>query len=747
MADPEKFRFSIDRGGTFTDIYAETPKGPVVLKLLSENPDHYPNAPLEGIRRIIHEVTGQTFLPPGSIESIRMGTTVATNALLERKGAHTGLLVSKGFADVLRIGKQNRPRIFDLKIVKPEPLYKAVLEIDERVHPAPGFGQSEGVTIIKSLDREKIRRQLQALRQQGIESLAIALMHATLFPDHERLIAKEAADLGFKNISLSSEVMPRARLVDRSHTTCLDAYLNPHLQNYLQLFREVLSGQDANLFVMQSDGGLIDADSFTGSRAILSGPAGGVVGYAQTTQRTPLIGFDMGGTSTDVSRFDGNYEWQFESENQGISNLAPQLDIHTVAAGGGSCLLFENGLFKVGPSSSGAWPGPACYRNGGPLSLTDANLVLGRLVPDHFPRVFGENEDQPLSLSASKKSFEILMSDIENSSGKKSSREEVAYGFIEVANENMALAIHEITASRGHDARDHTLSCFGGAGGQHACGIARILGISLIFISRFAGVLSAYGMGLADVAVDKEEPLQRESMDDLKQRLRDLEYKAVSELKQKGCFPIEVQRYFNMRYEDSDTTLMIRESDEKSFEESFEIMYRQEFGFIPSGRKVLVEAIRVRVEGVELRMAAAGGDLMHAEQRENAVCADLHLPAVNAPRVHPMRGRIVDGATKRAHVVAVGCLAEARLAERHAEDREHDDREQEREEHGVARDRDHGALDALTCTQLRALPTLLGFGFEQGGEGLVLTHICSIGASLGSGSATLLGFQTFTRST
>ena len=629
MADPDKFRFSIDRGGTFTDIYAETPKGPKVLKLLSDNPDHYPDAPLEGIRRIILQVSGQKTgdIPPDSIEWIRMGTTVATNTLLERKGARTALIITKGFGDLLQIGKQNRPRIFDLKIIKPEPLYEAVVEINERVHPVQELTNTippqPNVNILRSPDRETVRHQLQALHQRGIESLAIALMHAHIFPDHELLVAQEAVKLGFQYISLSSEVMPRARLVDRGHTTFLDAYLNPHIQNYLKSFREGFAGgsakklepepehvahleqtrplrrsdQEPDLFVMQSDGGLVDADSFSGSRAILSGPAGGVVGYAQTTGGAPVIGFDMGGTSTDVSRFDGNYEWQFESEAQGIPNFVPQLNIHTVAAGGGSRLLFENGMFQVGPSSSGAWPGPASYRNGGPLSLTDANLVLGRLVPEHFPSLFGENEDQPLSAAAAKKAFAGLMQRIHFLTELKQSMEEVAYGYIEVANENMVRAIREITASRGHDARDHILSCFGGAGGQHACAIARALGISRIFISRFAGVLSAYGMGLANVAVDKEEPVPLQKETDLQQRLQVLAEKAVAELKRKGNFTLKVQRYLNMRYGGSDTTLMVKESADEEFTESFRKMHHREFGFNPPERNILVEAIRVRAEG------------------------------------------------------------------------------------------------------------------------------------------------------
>jgi 5-oxoprolinase (ATP-hydrolysing) len=593
MADPDKFRFSIDRGGTFTDIYAETPKGPRVLKLLSENPDHYPDAPFEGIRRIIQDVTDQKSEDAGCIEWIRMGTTVATNALLERKGARSALIITKGFGDLLQIGKQNRPHIFDLKIEKPEPLYEVVVEIDERVHPDINTSPEFKINILRPLNRDIVRQQLQGLRKKGIESLAIVLMHATIFPDHEILIAQEATNLGFKNISLSNEVIPRARIVDRGYTTCLDAYLNPHIQKYLKSFLEGFSGQKPGLFVMQSDGGLVNAGSFTGSRAILSGPAGGVVGYAHASGEVPIIGFDMGGTSTDVSRFDGNYEWHFEAEG----NLVPQLNIYTVAAGGGSRLLFENGMFQVGPSSSGAWPGPACYGNGGPLSLTDANLVLGRIIPEQFPSLFGKNEDQPLSASASENAFAVLMNSIHFQTGKTLTLEETAHGFIEVANESMARAIHEITASRGYDTRDHTLSCFGGAGGQHACAIARSLGITKIFISRFAGILSAYGMGLADVTVDIEEPAGNLSKADLVERLEALADKAVSELKQKGNFVIKTQHYLSMRYEGSDTTLMVNESKQENYKETFSKLHYREFGFNPPGRKILVEAIRVRAEG------------------------------------------------------------------------------------------------------------------------------------------------------
>ncbi|MCH8311371.1 MAG: 5-oxoprolinase, partial [Nitrospinae bacterium] len=428
MANPKMFRFSIDRGGTFTDIYAEVPGEPGyrVLKLLSENPDRYDDAPLEGIRRILEEqgALAAEGVDASQIEWVRMGTTVATNALLERKGARTALLITKGFHDLLQIGKQNRPRIFDLEIKKPDLLYEKVVEVDERVRladqvpPEEGSPAAKGLTgetveILKAPDLEKLRRELDKLLEEGFESLAIVLLHAFTWPAHELQIGALAEEMGFTQVSLSSQVMPRIKIVDRGQTCCVDAYLTPLIRKYIEGFRSGFrQGSDPELFFMQSDGGLGRADCFTGSRAILSGPAGGVVGYAMTAfdeeSREPVIGFDMGGTSTDVSRFDGEYEWVHETEVAGVHLQVPQFAIRTVAAGGGSRLFFKNGTFVVGPESSGAYPGPVCYRNGGPLSLTDANLVLGRLLPEFFPRIFGPKEDQPLDLDASRSAFRHL---------------------------------------------------------------------------------------------------------------------------------------------------------------------------------------------------------------------------------------------------------------------------------------------------------------------------------------------------
>ncbi len=626
MTNPKRFRFSIDRGGTFTDIYAEVPGEPgyQVLKLLSENPDRYDDAPLEGIQRILKEQGALTTqgVDVNQIEWVRMGTTVATNALLERKGARTALIITKGFHDLLQIGKQNRPRIFDLEIKKPDLLYEKIVEVDERVRLAHQVPVADGnpvatgltgdrVEILKAPDLEKVRQELGKLLKEGIESLAIVFLHAFTWPAHELQIGLLAEEMGFTQISLSSQVMPRIKMVDRGQTCCVDAYLTPLIQKYIEGFRSGFrQGRAPDLFFMQSDGGLSRAESFTGSRAILSGPAGGVVGYAMTAfdeeSREPVIGFDMGGTSTDVSRFDGEYEWSHETEVAGVHLQVPQFAIRTVAAGGGSRLFFKNGAFVVGPESSGAYPGPVCYRNGGPLSLTDANLVLGRLLPQFFPRIFGPEEDQPLDLAAARHAFQDLTDEINThlKAMKRSSMtlEEVAEGFIVVANENMARPIREISIARGHDIKEHVLACFGGAGGQHASALARSLGIRKINIHRFAGILSAYGLGLADVVVEKQEPasevLQESSLPGLLERLDDLSKRAQEELNRQGNFlQVEIRRYLNLRYEGTDTTMMVLESPRTDFKTEFLKAHKREFGFEILGRDIRVDDIRVRLAG------------------------------------------------------------------------------------------------------------------------------------------------------
>ncbi|MBC8219501.1 MAG: 5-oxoprolinase, partial [Proteobacteria bacterium] len=659
MADPS-FRFSIDRGGTFTDVYAEVPgeSGFRVVKLLSEDPQNYPDAPREGIRRILEAVTGETFpkesFNADKIEWIRMGTTVATNALLERKGAKTTLVTTKGFCDLLQIGNQSRPKIFDLEISKLDLLYEEVVEVDERVRIVREDEKNsqdsrleivEGTTgeefaVLAKPDLAVVRQELNAVFEKGIRAVAVVFLHAYAFPEHERQIGVIAREIGFEQISLSHEVMPMVKMVARGDTTTVDAYLTPHIRNYLQSFRSGFSDnlENSQLLFMQSDGGLTDSGKFKGSNAILSGPAGGVVGYAVTTDLgQPVIGFDMGGTSTDVSRFGDDYELVHETETAGVRIQAPQMHIKTVAAGGGSRLFFRNGLFEVGPESAGAHPGPVCYRKDGYLAVTDANLVLGRLHPNYFPKIFGPNENEALDLDASRKAFEKITAEINAYSKERElpemSQEEVALGFLRVANEVMVRPIREISVMRGFDIKEHALACFGGAGGQHACSIARELGISKIFIHRFSGILSAYGMGLADIVVEKQEPSalvlpenkEGEVFKNLLKNLEKLSSDAKTELLGQGykAEQIEIKRYLNLRYQGTDTALMTSEPDEvlnydtantncelavsessselqknsakfPDYVGAFRQTYLREFGFDLTGRKIIVDDLRVR---------------------------------------------------------------------------------------------------------------------------------------------------------
>ncbi|MEC9296092.1 MAG: hydantoinase B/oxoprolinase family protein [SAR324 cluster bacterium] len=654
------FRFSIDRGGTFTDVYAEVPgeSGFRVVKLLSEDPQNYPDAPREGIRRILEEVTGKTFpkesFNADKIEWIRMGTTVATNALLERKGAKTTLVTTKGFRDLLQIGNQSRPKIFDLEISKLDLLYEEVVEVDERVRFVREDEKSShdsGLEIVEGTTGEKfavlakpdlavVRQELNAVFEKGIRAVAVVFLHAYAFPEHERQIGVIAREIGFEQISLSHEVMPMVKMVARGDTTTVDAYLTPHIRNYLQSFRSGFSDnlEKTQLLFMQSDGGLTDSGKFKGSNAILSGPAGGVVGYAVTTDLgQPVIGFDMGGTSTDVSRYGDDYELVHETETAGVRIQAPQMHIKTVAAGGGSRLFFRNGLFEVGPESAGAHPGPVCEWKEGYLAVTDANLVLGRLHPQYFPKIFGPNENEALDLDASRNAFEKITAEINEYSKERElpemSLEEVALGFLRVANEVMVRPIREISVMRGFDIKEHALACFGGAGGQHACSIARELGISKIFIHRFSGILSAYGMGLADIVVEKQEPSahvlpENKENDVLKNLLKNLEKlssDAKTELLAQGykAEQIEIKRYLNLRYQGTDTALMISEPDEVSnydtgntncelgisessselqknttkfpdYVSAFRQTYLREFGFDLTGREIIVDDLRVR---------------------------------------------------------------------------------------------------------------------------------------------------------
>ncbi|XP_065350424.1 5-oxoprolinase [Cloeon dipterum] len=639
-----KFQFAIDRGGTFTDIYARCPGGKVrVMKLLSVDPA-YPDAPREGIRQILEKELG-TSIPANEpideekIEWIRMGTTVATNALLERKGERMALVVNEGFKDILYIGNQARPRIFDLSIKCPDVLYESVVEARCRVlleksecelnsieqYPKVTGKTGEKIIVSQGLDEEKLRSDLKPLLEKGIKSLAVVLMHSYTFFEHELRINEIAKELGFTHVSLSHQVMPMVRMVPRGFTACADGYLTPHIQTYLKSFASGFKNglKGVHVLFMQSDGGLSPMELFNGSRAILSGPAGGVVGYAMTSwdsaSKQPIIGFDMGGTSTDVSRYAGEYEHVFESTTAGITIQAPQLDINTVAAGGGSMLFFRSGMFVVGPESAGAHPGPTCYRKGGPLTVTDANLVLGRILPKYFPKIFGPNENEPLDKEGVLKAFERLTNDINAFESKERgaeftprTKEEVAMGFIRVANEAMCRPIRALTQARGFDTSQHILACFGGAGGQHACSIARSLGMSTVLVHKYAGILSAYGMALASVVQEAQEACAKvfckENFAFLDQRLAHLSDECRSKLKEQGFTDeqIKIEPYLHMRYKGTDCALMCHASigqhsdnvmQHGDFLTSFLDRYNREFGFVIPERQVLVDDIRVRATG------------------------------------------------------------------------------------------------------------------------------------------------------
>ncbi|KAI1933783.1 hypothetical protein LOZ66_006291 [Ophidiomyces ophidiicola] len=661
MAAPPGIRIAIDRGGTFTDCVGNPGSGrfedDVVIKLLSEDPANYADAPLEGIRRLL-SVFGGRDIPRGApldttrIASIRMGTTVATNALLERKGERMALLVSKGFRDCLHIGNQSRPRIFDLAIRRPDVLYEQVVEIDERVtledytedparhltsalarEAAPAGAEivrglsSEAVRILRRPCEASVTDQLRQLYQDGFRSIAVCLMHAYTFPDHEALVGRIARDIGFSHVSLSHELMPMIKLIPRATSACADAYLTPAIKKYISSFQAGFKGglgvkatqgssapNTARCEFMQSDGGLVDVSQFSGLRAILSGPAGGVVGYALTSYdpetKIPVIGFDMGGTSTDVSRYGaGRYEHVFETTTAGVTIQSPQLDINTVAAGGGSRLFYRNGLFVVGPESAGAHPGPACYRKGGPLTVTDANLFLGRLLPDFFPKIFGKNENEGLDEEASERLFKEITDEInrEAPGDMKMTPDEVAYGFIKVANETMARPIRSLTEAKGHDASKHRLATFGGAGGQHAVAIANSLGIKQILVHRYSSVLSAYGMALADVVDESQVPESKVWSDDqkvrteLKGKMDELKAKATERLMDQGFKKESIifEEYLNMRYRGTESSLMIIRpgEDDCEYGNAFVQQHDQEFGFTLPDRDIIVDDVRVRAIG------------------------------------------------------------------------------------------------------------------------------------------------------
>ena len=618
--------FWIDRGGTFTDVIARAPDGTLsTRKLLSENPGVYRDAAVQGIRDILRLKPGGA-IPPGLIGAVKMGTTVATNALLERKGARTALLATRGFRDALKIGYQARPKIFARQIIKPAMLYEQVIEVDERV-------RADG-TVERSADLTAVRTELERLKADGIQSIAIAFMHAYRYPAHERAVAVAARDMGFTQVSVSHEVSPLIKLVGRGDTTVVDAYLSPILRRYVATVGEELGACDDSLsaptnsairlMFMMSSGGLTAASLFQGKDAILSGPAGGVVGMAETGRAAGfgrLIGFDMGGTSTDVSHFDGEYERAFETEVAGVRMRAPMMLIHTVAAGGGSILHYDGARFRVGPDSAGADPGPKSYRRGGPLAVTDANVMVGKLIPDFFPKIFGPKQDEPIDAGAVHAAFAALAKEI----GDGRSAEDAADGFITIAVENMANAIKKISVARGYDVTRYALNCFGGAGGQHACLVADSLGMKTVLIHPLSGLLSAYGMGLADIRATRqqavEEPFGKGARASIERLGARLGADAAAEVAGQGVAQSNITVFVraHVRYAGTDTPLEVAAGSLAHMKRAFETAHRARFGFIDQSKELVVEAVSVE---------AVGGGAKFAEPQ---------LPTTDDPLPAPVR--------------------------------------------------------------------------------------------------------------
>ncbi len=592
-----RWQFWIDRGGTFTDVVTRTPDGAVQAhKLLSENPGRYDDAALQGIRDVLGLAPGEAF-PSAAIDSVKMGTTVATNALLERKGERTLLVITRGLGDALRIGYQNRPRLFDRHIVLPEQLYERAVEVEERVG-----AHGEAIT---ALDAGSARADLKAAFDDGFRAVAIVFMHGYRFPAHEAAVAEIARELGFTQVSVSHEVSPLMKIVSRGDTTVVDAYLSPILRRYVDTVAAELG--DTRLMFMQSNGGLADARFFQGKDSILSGPAGGVVGAVRTSAMAgfdKIIGFDMGGTSTDVSHFNGEFERAFETEVAGVRMRAPMMAIHTVAAGGGSILHFDGARFRVGPDSAGADPGPACYRKGGPLSVTDANVCVGKLNADFFPHVFGPGGDRAIDEEVVRVKFAALAAKIRADTGDARSPQEVAEGFLAIAVENMANAIKKISIQRGYDVTEYTLCCFGGAAGQHACLVADALGMTSVLVHPLAGVLSAYGMGLADMTVMRERAvesaLEETLMPELSATLDDLARDGRAEMEAQGvpAGRIEEARRLHLRYEGTDSALVIDHGARDRIVARFEDAHRQRYGFVSPGKTLIVEAAAVEITGL-----------------------------------------------------------------------------------------------------------------------------------------------------
>ncbi len=596
------WQFWIDRGGTFTDIVAQRPDGRLeTLKLLSENPEHYRDAAAQGIREILG-LAWEDIIPVEQISSIKMGTTVATNALLERDGERTLLCVTNGFRDALRIAYQHRPGLFDLHIVRPELLYERVVEIHERV--------SATGEILNQLDIDGSRLMLTEAYAAGIRSVAIVFMHGYRYPEHELKVAELARNIGFTQVSTSFETSPLMKLVSRGDTTVVDAYLSPILRSYVDQVAELVG--DVRLMFMQSNGGLTDAKLFQGKDAILSGPAGGIVGGVRTSGIAGfdrIITFDMGGTSTDVAHFNGEYERAFETLVAGVRMRAPMMLIHTVAAGGGSMCVFDGARYRVGPESAGANPGPSSYRRGGPLTVTDCNVMLGKLQPEYFPHVFGDEQNQPLDADIVFKNFAELRDEIQEKTGNNRTPVEVADGFLKVAVENMANAIKRISVQRGYDVTEYALCCFGGAGGQHACLVADALGMTKVIIHPLAGVLSAYGMGLADIREMREKAIEAKLSDTLVQEMEEilntLVRAAWNEVLKQGVEESRLKdvRKAHLRYEGTDTALEVEFGTSDAMVAEFEAAYLQRYGFVMSEKPFIVEAVGVEVIGTTADIA------------------------------------------------------------------------------------------------------------------------------------------------
>ena len=631
----DNWEFWIDRGGTFTDVIGRRPDGALLThKLLSENPEAYRDAAVHGIRHLLGLAPGAP-IPSERIAAVKMGTTVATNALLERKGDRTLLLITRGFRDALRIGYQARPKIFAKHIIKPDMLYERVIEVDERV-------RADG-TVERELDLDAMRGELERAKADGIEAVAVVLMHAYRHSDHEKRVAALAREIGFPQVSASHEVSPLIKLVGRGDTTVVDSYLSPILRRYVaQVAGDLYRAEGANaaevarqtrLMFMMSSGGLTAADLFRGKDAILSGPAAGVVGMAETGRSagfSRLIGFDMGGTSTDVSHYAGEYERAFETEVAGVRMRAPMMLIHTVAAGGGSILHFDGARFRVGPDSAGANPGPKCYRRGGPLAVTDANVMVGKLIADFFPKIFGPRQDQPLDADAVRKAFAAMAKEI----GDGRSSEQAADGFIKIAVENMANAIKKISVQRGYDVTRYALNCFGGAGGQHACLVADALGMTSVLIHPLSSLLSAYGMGLADIRSVRqqaiEEPFGKDSRATLETVARRLTGETIAEVEGQGvaASKITVHVRAHIRYAGTDTPLIVSAGtfgrtavklvSLQKMKASFERAHKAQFGFIDRKKDLVIEAVSVE---------AVGGGATFREKAHKTTRAKLPAPA------------------------------------------------------------------------------------------------------------------------